>query len=702
VNEAKESFPRRSARTRRFTLGRPRSFSVAADGSRVAFLRSPAGDDPLTGLWVLDVETGTERLVADPRTLDGSIEEQLSAVERARRERARETAGGIVSYAPDPALRLASFALSGVLFLADLVTGDVRALPAKAPVFDPRPAPTGEHVAYVNDGAFRVVSVPGDDRCLAEDEDPDVTWGLAEFIAAEEMGRLRGFWWSPDGRAIAVARVDTRPVGVWYIPDPSDPASEPQRVRYPAAGTANADVSLFVLDLDGSGREVEWDRGRYPYMVQVTWGKGEPLSLLVQSRDQRRWTLLEVDPATGATRSLLDQSDADWLEIVSGIPAWTDDGGLVFTRDEQGTRRLTIDGDAVTPPDLHVRRVVHAGDGVTFTASEDDPTVIHLWRTSSEGKPRRLTDAPGVHDGVAGGDVLVVILAGMESSRQLTEVRRQGKVVADIRSLAEQPGLEPQVSMARAGRREIDVALLLPRDHASGEALPVLLDPYGGPHFQRVVRAQDAFLQSQWLADQGFAVVVADGRGTPGRGTAWEKAIHLDLATPALEDQVDALRASAEANPDLDMGRVAIRGWSFGGYLAALALLRRPDVFHAAIAGAPVTDWRLYDTHYTERFLGHPDDNPEAYLRSSLLDDAASLSRPLLLIHGLADDNVVAAHTLRLSRALLEAGRSHTVLPLSGVTHMTPQEVVAENLLLLQVAFLKEALHLGESGEAQR
>jgi dipeptidyl-peptidase-4 len=155
---------------------------------------------------------------------------------------------------------------------------------------------------------------------------------------------------------------------------------------------------------------------------------------------------------------------------------------------------------------------------------------------------------------------------------------------------------------------------------------------------------------------------------------------------------VDALRAIGSENPDLDLGRVAIRGWSFGGYLAVLAVLRRPDAFHAAVAGAPVTDWRLYDTHYTERYLGHPDQNADAYRRSSLLDEAASLSRPLLLIHGMADDNVVAAHTLRMSRALLEAGRPHTVLPLSGVTHMTPQEVVAENLLVLQVAFLRQAL----------
>ncbi|WP_433039021.1 prolyl oligopeptidase family serine peptidase [Actinomycetospora sp. CA-053990] len=180
----------------------------------------------------------------------------------------------------------------------------------------------------------------------------------------------------------------------------------------------------------------------------------------------------------------------------------------------------------------------------------------------------------------------------------------------------------------------------------------------------------------------------------PGRGPAYERAVFGDLATPVLDDQVAALHAAAEQVGDLDLDRVAIRGWSFGGYLAALAVLRRPDVFHAAVAGAPVTDWRLYDTHYTERYLDHPDTRPDAYERSSILDDPGTTApaRPIMLVHGLADDNVVAAHTLRLSSALLAAGHPHTVLPLSGVTHMTPQEVVAENLLLLQVAFLRDAL----------
>ena len=226
--------------------------------------------------------------------------------------------------------------------------------------------------------------------------------------------------------------------------------------------------------------------------------------------------------------------------------------------------------------------------------------------------------------------------------------------------------------------------------------LPVLMDPYGGPHSQRVLATRGAHLSSQWFAEQGFAVLVVDGRGTPGRGPQFDRAVHGDLAGPVLADQVDALHAVAERFGDLDLDRVGIRGWSFGGYLAALAVLRRPDVFHAAVAGAPVTDWALYDTHYTERYLGRPDTDPDAYRRSSLIEDAARLERPLLLVHGLADDNVVAAHTLRLSSALLAAGRPHSVLPLSGVTHMTPQEVVAENLLLLQVRFLRDALGVAE------
>ena len=270
---------------------------------------------------------------------------------------------------------------------------------------------------------------------------------------------------------------------------------------------------------------------------------------------------------------------------------------------------------------------------------------------------------------------------------------RDGHEPATIESLAETPAVTPAYQIFAAGERAVRTAVLLPTGHVAGSRrLPVLLDPYGGPAAQLVVNARSAYLVSQWFADQGFAVVVADGRGTPGRGPAWERTIYQDKADITLEDQVVALQAAAARHPDLDLTRVGIRGWSYGGYLAALAVLRRPDVFHAAVAGAPVTDQRLYDTHWQERYLGHPEEFPEVYDQTSLLADAPNLRRPLMLVHGLIDDNVVAAHTLRLSAALLAAGRPHTVLPLSGVTHMTPQEDVASNLLVLQARFLAETL----------
>jgi dipeptidyl-peptidase-4 len=219
-----------------------------------------------------------------------------------------------------------------------------------------------------------------------------------------------------------------------------------------------------------------------------------------------------------------------------------------------------------------------------------------------------------------------------------------------------------------------------------------LFDPYGGPHAQRVVSARSAYFASQWFANQGFCVVIADGRGTPGRGTQWERDVHHDLATKILEDQIEVLRELPNLVPCADTTRVGIRGWSFGGYLAALAVLRAPDLFHCAVAGAPVTKWDLYDTHYTERYMGDPHTHAADYEATSLVAHAHLLERPLLLIHGLADDNVLAAHTLQFSTALLHHGKVHELLALSGVTHMTPQEVVAENLLLHQLEFLQRAL----------
>jgi dipeptidyl-peptidase-4 len=704
-----ETFPRQQARTRQFTLGVPRSFQISPDGRRVAFLRSRGGDDPVNCLWVLDAGTGREHLAADPAAL-GDAAAGLTKPEKARRERVREQAGGIVIFATDAALTMAAFVLAGQVYVADL-TGDAaarpRALPARPPAFDARPDPAGRRIAYVCDGAVRVITLSSgeDAQLIGPNGTAGLTFGLAEFVAAEEMGRTRGYWWAPDGTALLVARADVAAVTRWHIADPASPGRTPAEVAYPAAGTANADVSLLHVGLDGTATPVEWDRAQFPYLVAVNWDDAEPL-IVVSSRDQRRMRLLSADPARGAVKTLREETDPHWVDVVPSVPARTGNGRIVWTTGAEGGRRLLVatpsqfaDGTAapVTPAGLLVREVLAAdGSGVLFTASGGDPTQIGLW-LYRPGVLSPVTTAAGIHTGWRAGGTTVVAarsLAETGVAVRLLTGDGPGDQALRITSLAERPSLPvPHPDMFAAGARAIRTAILLPSWHAPGSAkLPVLLDPYGGPGAQRVLAAQGAFLTAQWFAEQGFAVVIADGRGTPGRGSEWDRAVAGDLAGPVLEDQMAALAAAAARCADLDTGRVGIRGWSFGGYLAALAVLRRPDVFHAAVAGAPVTEWRLYDTFYTERYLGHPAENPHRYDGCSLLGDARALRRPLLLIHGLADDNVVAAHTLRLSSALLAAGRQHTVLPLSGVTHMTPQEEVAENLLLFQVDFLRKAL----------
>ncbi|WP_236788235.1 S9 family peptidase [Amycolatopsis sp. GM8] len=681
------SFLRKQARTQRFTLGTPREFRVAPDGSRLLFLRSESGVDHRNSLWELDLATGAETKIVDAvELLPG--EENLPAEERARRERTRERAGGVVGYATDAELRIAAFSLSGKLYTVDLATRRVTELIDSA-VVDPRPSPPGSHVAYVRDRRLRVIEpATGEDRLLVDEDGEDIAWGLAEFIAGEEMGRTRGYWWSPDGTSLLVERSDRTGVPRWTIADPANPGTAAGTVAYPAAGTRNVEVSLAIVSLDGTRVDVQ--RGDWEYLAAVHWSAGGPPLLGVQSRDQRRFEIHSVDPVTGATKLLHAETDPTWVEIVPGAPAWTSDGRLVHVSAADGAYRLIVDGVPVTGPELQVRSVLDVADEVLFSASDADSTQIHVYRT---GPVTRLSTSDGVHVGAGSAAVAVLSSWSLAHSGPKVSVLRDGPAV-EVRSYPEDPGIEPRPIWLTAGKRELRAALLLPAGYEPGTKLPVLLDPYGGPHAQRVLHSRNAFLASQWFADQGFAVLIADGRGTPGRGPAWEREVSRELASVTLADQVDALHAVAAEHPELDLARVAIRGWSYGGYLSALAVLRRPDVFRAAVAGAPVTDWTLYDTHYTERYLGTPQDDPAAYERNSLLAGAHDLERALLIVHGLADDNVFAAHSLRLSSALLAAGRAHTFLPLVGTTHMTPQdEDVAENLMRVQVDWLKKELN---------
>ena len=730
------AFPVAYAKTARFSTGSPRNLTLTAGGNRVLFCRSRSASDPTLCLWVIDLDPGAgpnpERLVIDPRDIR-TDDDDLPSAEKARRERARDSGSGIVAFSVDGSGSKACFALAGSLFIVDLDGDQVYSPTLDGTVFDPRLNADGSAVAYVDGPNLRVVDLAGDAPTTILEltgRDPLVSYGRADFVAAEEMGRSRGYWWAPDGEALLVTRVDENPVAQWWIANPAHPDRAPIGVRYPAAGTPNTTVELDLVGPNRSVWTVDWsDQGRFEYLADVVWQPDHPPLIVRQTRDQRLVSIAELDVDTETVTERQTIVDDVWVELHPSSPQWCS-AGLLTIEDQGGARRLALDGVPLTGPDLQVRSIVgtvggdtggseRSGSEAVVITAWTEPTEVHLLLLplghGTEGPtPIRLTTNPGVHGGVVDGSTLVVSSATPDRTGAATTVNRlslgttgggaldpeavDATEVATIESHSTDPGFRAEPFFVSLGSRELASALFLPTAHNGRDPLPVILDPYGGPHAQRVLKVETPHLASRWLAEQGYAVLVTDGRGTPGRGPDWEREVYGNLADPVLDDQLDALDAVLQTHPFLDSSRVGIRGWSFGGYLAALAVLHRPDRFHAAIAGAPVTSWQLYDTHYTERYLGHPDADPKHYRQSNLWNegDPITLERPLMLIHGMADDNVVAAHTLRLSGELLANGCPHQVLPLSGVTHMTSQEVVAENLLRLQLRFFDETI--GRSG----
>lgn len=693
-----ESFPRQRARTRGFRLGAPRSFRIAqrTNGTvRVIFIRSADGQAVAGDLWVIDEGDGwNERCVVHAADLVASGE--LPAAELARRERLREVTSGITAYSACRTGEHAAFAVDGVPFRVNLNSGAVHELAHPGPVVDPQISPDGRSVAYICSG--QVFVVDGDDtpRAVTPEASDTITWGLADFIAAEELERHRGMWWLADSTHLLIERVDEAGVDTRWIADPAQPEREPSTHRYPSAGTPNAHVSLHLVDVNADEptlTDLTWDHERYPYLasVHVPHRADAQTSAVVAvlSRDQQHQQVLQLQGKTLLVRVKREQYP--WVTVMSGVPTVDQTGSLIEILAIDGVFRVCRDGTPLSSIDLNIEAVLDITDTGVLVGAYVEPTTRVVAAVDFDGTTTVLTDTEAWTSAVVTGNVRI------EASTHLADTASHVDIVDPdtrirVASMAEQPSITPRVQLMRVSERELATAVLLPAQHEPGMRWPVICSPYGGPHAQRVINAGGAYLTEQWLADQGFAVVVIDGRGTPGRGPAWEYAVRGDLATPVLQDQVDALQAIGEKIDALDLERVGIRGWSFGGYLAALAVMDRPDVFHAAVAGAPVTDWRLYDTAYTERYLGNPNDDAAPYERTSLLTRAANLTRPLLLIHGLADDNVLAAHTLQLSSALLAAGKPHNVLPLSGVTHMTPQEIVAENLLLTEVDFFRTHL----------
>ncbi len=555
------------------------------------------------------------------------------------------------------------------LFRTDTATGSTSELPTEGPAFDPRPAPDGSRVAYVTDGALHLTAADGPAGSPCRLSPPDgAVWGVAEFAAAEELGRSRGHWWSPDGGAVLATRVDESALPLRHFADPAHPERAPESFAYPQAGGPNADVQLWVLGLDGRRVRLHWDATAFPYLCAAGWeGDGEIL-LTVADRLQQTVLLLSADPASGTTRELSRTTDEFWVDDLPGTPARLADGRLLTAADtpDGSARGLALDGKILSDERLQVRRVVGRLRGrLLIEAGEGDPADQHVYLLDPDGGAlERLTDGPGVHSALAGGDTLLLTSAGPDGISR--RVLRRGEET----SLADHAAPLPyrvQPKLARVTELGLPTAVVYPRGHVA---------------YKR--------------QDQGFAVVTTDNRGTPFVSPEFTRAIFRRFSRVALDDQVAALHALAGTDPDLDLSRVGVRGWSYGGYFAALAVLRRPDVFHAACAGAPPTDFRHYDTAYTERYLGLPQDNPEGYQEDSLIADAPSLIHPLLLIHGLADDNVHPSHTLLLSQALTRAGRPHSVLPLPGVSHLTPAGV-NEQITMAELAFLRHALGVSAS-----
>jgi len=688
------------AETRNYTLGRPVSPQVTPDGKHVVFLRS-LPRDPTLRLFEFDLAANRERELLTPAQLLGGAEENLSAEEKARRERQRQSLKGFTAYqmSRDGARLLVT--LSGRLYLVERATLKVTQLPGTGWI-DPRFSPDGRLVAAA--GADRELHVidaaAGTMRAVTSGASATLSHGTAEFVAQEEMSRSRGFWWSPDSATLLVQQTDESGVEVRHIADPLHPETPPAKYFYPRTGTANAVVRLFLVSREGGApKPVSWDATAFPYLAHVTWSPRAPLTILVQNRTQTEQRLLAVNTATGRTQELLRETDAAWLNLDdngSGStsafrpPLWLTDGSrFLWTTERNGAWQVELRDASgalvheITPVTFGYRRLLGVDEesGTVWVAGGEDARETHVWTFPLGGgaRGRAITRGRGMHGAAYAHEARLLLRTTdlFDGMWRLDVVSADDdRVVATLPSLAEPIPRAPGTELMRtAGDPSFDAAVTRPRSFDSTAKYPVIQWVYAGPTSKTVTANLRAYLPDQWMADQGFIVVRFDGRGTPWRGRAWERAVKGNLIDTALADQISALQALAKQVPQMDLTRVGVSGWSFGGYFAAMAAIRRPDVFRCGVVGAPVITWENYDTHYTERYLGLPAEAPEAYRVSNVTTYAAEARRPLLLVHGLTDDNVYFQHTLQLADALFRAGKTYELLPMLG-THMVSDPLI--------------------------
>jgi dipeptidyl-peptidase 4 len=695
------------AETQNFSLGRPIEAMPTADGKSVIFLRSDSPRDRTTNLYRFDVVSGQTEQLAAPEKLLADQSGTLSPEEKMRQERTRTKVTGITSFALSEDGDQVAFTLPSALFVYRLgIKRLVKLKTGAGNEIDPHFSPDGRKIAYVRDYNLFVYDLETDqEHAITTGATEANSCGLAEFVAQEEMDRRKGFWWLENSKKIIYQVNDSTKVEVWYVGDPSAPQNPPYPSRYPRPGKDNVDVRLAIANPDHAGNKsesepatwIQWDSNKYPYLVRVSPSKFGPLTITVETRDQHELALLEVNPETGATRPLLKEVDPDWVNIDQSVPEWLPSHEFVWTSERNGAWQLELrhpDGSldrVVVPPEKGLLHFTGVTGSYLFFLAAKDPSESELWRANPNNT--ELTKLAGGFHSVSlsenGGSVLADTVRAPDALAKTLVRRSDGAVLGELPSVAEQPPYYPRIEFSDESSQFLS-SMVRPRNFDESKKYPVIVDVYAGPGYNRVQKIAEPYLMDQWLADQGYIVVSFDGRGTPGRGRDWERAIYQKFGEIPLADQVSALTNFAAKHPELDLTRVGITGWSFGGYMSALAVLRRPDVFKAAVAGAPVTDWLDYDTQYTERYLGLPGE--AVYATSSLIGDASTLGRPLLIIHGTADDNVYFRHSLKLIDAFEKSGCSFQFLPIVGSTHMVLDPGLRVQIAKRTVEFFKASL----------
>ena len=668
----------------------PRLLKLSPDGRLATMLRNRADDRDRYDLWAIDTATGESRMLVDSERLGTGA--ALSEEEMMRRERARLSGTrGIVSYAWSPDGRSILVPLDGDLYLAAL-DGNVRRLTeTEATELDAQVSETGRFLSFVRESNLHVIeTATGRETQLTRDGGGTVSWGSAEFVAQEEMDRHTGHWWSPGDRYIAVARVDEAQVQTVTRTAIGAEGTRVYEQRYPAAGTPNALVDLYVMAPDGSGR-VKVDLGPETdiYLARVDWNAdGSALLVQRQSRDQKRLDMLRVDPATGRSTILFSETSPTWINLHHNLRPLADHS-LVWTSERSGFSHIYRFRNGrwrqLTRGDWMVREIEgvdEASGRIYFTANLDTPLEDHLYWIDMDrpGRPQRVTEA-GWWNSAQMDETASRMLVSRSNAAQPSQVYLAG---ASGRRLAwiEENGLDadhpytpylaghatPTFGTVRASDgTELHYSILSP-PREPGRRYPVFVEVYGGPGAGRQVKRGWTSARHQYLVDRGWIVFSLDNRGSPDRGKAFEDALYRAMGDVEVEDQlagVEWLRRQDFVDPE----KIAVYGWSYGGYMVLRLLEAAPGVFAAGVSGAPVAQWELYDTHYTERYLGNPAVDPAPYRAASVIPDAGRIADPLLVIHGMADDNVVFENSTVLFGTLQRQSRPFEMMVYPGATH---------------------------------